>query len=369
MNHEKLRGKKVVLVHDWLYGGGAEKVVEQFHALFPDAPIYTSYCSDEWRKRLDGKVVTGYLQRWPFSKLRRFLPLLRMWWFRSLNLSDYDVILSSSGTGEAKHVRKKRGQTHINYCHTPPHFLWKKYDEYMKHPGFGALDPVVRIGLKLLLKPLRKADYKAAQNINAFMANSTHIAEDIKTYYKRQASVVFPPVDIERFSNDGSQSRDGFVIFGRHVRHKRFDLAIAACNELQKRLVVIGTGPETAQLKAAAGSTIEFKGRVSDDDLFGFVSRAEGFLFCNEEDFGIVAVEAQAAGTPVIAYRAGGALDIVQENVTGEFFDKQTVQSMTSVLKRFNHKLYNRHDLRESAERFTPEVFRDNILKFVVKNV
>src|SRR3990167_8961662 len=163
---------KVAIVHDWLYGGGAEKVVEQLHTLYPDSPIYTSYCTDEWRKRLDNKVVTGYLQNWPFSRLRKFLPLLRQWWFARLDLSDYDLIISSTGNGEAKFAR---GKKHICYCHSPPHFYWRKYESYLRNPGFGAFDWLARIGLKLFVKPLRKRDYNAAQQVDAFIANSTHI--------------------------------------------------------------------------------------------------------------------------------------------------------------------------------------------------
>ena len=157
---------KIAIVHDWLYGGGAEKVVLEIHKLYPEAPIYTSFCTDEWRRKLDNQVVTGYLQRWPFAKLRRFLPLLRQWWFARLDLGQYDIILSSSGNGEAKFARKSRPeQLHICYCHTPTHFYWRHYDEYIKRPSFRPRW-LARLGLKTLVRPLKKRDFAAAQQLS-----------------------------------------------------------------------------------------------------------------------------------------------------------------------------------------------------------
>ncbi len=160
---------RIAIVHDWLYGGGAEQVVLALHKLYPEAPIYTSYCSDEWREKLNNKVVTGYLQSWPFAKLRKFLPLLRQFWFKRLDLSEFDVIISSSGNGEAKFVTTNADQKHICYCHTPTHFYWRKYTQYLKDPGFRP-EWLVKFFLKLLLKPLRKRDYKAAQKVDFFIS-------------------------------------------------------------------------------------------------------------------------------------------------------------------------------------------------------
>jgi hypothetical protein len=158
---------RVALVHDWLYGGGAEKVVLELHKMFPDAPIYTSYCTDEWRHNLDNKVITGYLQNWPFSSLRKFLPLLRQRWFRTLDLSEFDIVISSSGNGEAKFVSVKEPAVHICYCHTPTHFYWRHYEQYLRNPGFRPYW-LVRLALKVLVKPLRKRDYRAAQKVGYF---------------------------------------------------------------------------------------------------------------------------------------------------------------------------------------------------------
>ena len=164
-----------------------KKSVLEIHKLYPDAPIYTSFCSDEWRERLDNKVVTGYLQRWPFSKIRRLLPLLRQWWFAKLDLSEFDIIISSSGNGEAKFVRKSRpDQLHICYCHTPTHFYWRHYDEYIKRPSFRP-QWLARLGLKTLVRPLKKRDFNAAQQVDIFIANSTGIQADIEEFYQRKS--------------------------------------------------------------------------------------------------------------------------------------------------------------------------------------
>lgn len=363
--------KKVVIVHDWLYGGGAELVVLELHKLFPEAPIYTSFCTGEWRSRLDNVVVTGYLQHWPFSTLRKFLPVLRQHWFKHLDLSEYDVVISSSGNGEARFAQaSKPNAVHISYTHTPPHFYWRKYKEYIKNPGFGHFNWVARLGLRLLVSPLRRRDFTAAQKIDAFMANSNHIKKDIKTYYKRDSVVVFPPVDTQRFRIDPSlpkRKREHYVIWGRHVPYKRFDLAIKACNTLKLQLIVIGTGPETEALKKIAGPTITFTGRISQDEFDQYTKHAKGFIFPGSEDFGIAPVEAIAAGIPVIAYKHGGALDYVIENKTGVFFDKQTLPSLISALKRFEKKRFSAVEMSRFAEKFSNENFKKSFQRHYKK--
>lgn len=358
--------KKVVIVHDWLVGGGAEKVVEELHKLYPDAPVYTSYCTDEWRKRLDNKVITGYLQKWPFSKLRKFLPLIRGWWFKSLDLSNYDVVISSSGNGEAKNLKLPKNTLHVNYCHSPVHFYWDKYDEYLKHPSFRP-HWLASLGLRILIKPLRNRDFKAAQKVDYFIANSTHIQKQIKKYYGRDSVVIHPPVETDRFAKASvsKSERNGFVVWGRHVPYKRFDIAINACNELSLPLKIVGIGPETENLKRMSGPTITFAGRVSDDELLNIAGSAEAFLFPGEEDFGIAPVEAMAAGLPIVAYKSGGALDYVHENSTGKFFGKQTVGSLVSTLKDFSAKNYSSKNLKEEANKYLPANFAKKISSLV----
>lgn len=378
---------RVALVTDWMYGGGSEKVVEQIHLLFPEAPIYTSYCSDEWRQRLNNKVVTGYLQKSPFRQLRKFLPLLRQWWFAGLDLSSFDLVISITGNGEAKFALSKLPTTnyqlpdakrpiHISYCHTPVHFYWRHYESYLKNPGFRP-KWLVRLGLKLLVRPLRSRDYKAAQKVDHLFANSSQIKNDIKKYYNRDSEVLFPPVDTTRFTsrpsvnsklkNEKSKPRSGFVTMGRLVPMKKFDVIIEACNQLSLPLTVIGRGPQYNHLKALAGPTVSVRSDVSDEELPGLLAGAEAFLFASFEDFGIAPVEALASGTPVVAYQAGGALDYVIPGKTGEFFAEQTAESLMETLKNFNSSRYKQSDLQKTAARFSNDRFKKSFLEFFSK--
>jgi len=359
------RPLKVAIIHDWLYGGGAERVVEQLHKLYPEAPIYTSYCSPEWRQRLDNKVVTGWLQWWLFAKLRRFIPFLRIWWFTHLDLHGYDLVISSSGNGEARGVKAPKGTLHISYCHSPVHFYWRHYDQYLRQPGFGIFNPPARLGLRLLVGPLRKWDYKAAQRADYVIANSSHIQADIKQFYGRDSVVIHPPVDIERFKGAKAPARDTFITVGRQVPFKKTDVIIEAFNQLKLPLSVIGRGPEHERLRALAGPTVTFHDNVSDQEMPTYIAGAKAFIFGSFEDFGVAPVEAMAAGTPVIALRAGGALDYVEPGKTGQFFDEQTVESLVGALKNFNENEFNPEIIEKSAFGFSDSVFRDKINRFV----
>ncbi len=358
---------RVAIVHDWLIGGGAEKVVEQLHALYPDAPIYTSYATREWRRKLDGKVVTGYLQY--LGGVRKFLPALRGSWFAGLDLSGYDVVISSSGNGEANHIRVPKGTIHINYCHSPTHFYWTRYDEYIKRPGFGPFNPIARLGLRILVGPLRRRDFKAAQGPDIIVANSTFIQQQIKEHYQRDSVVVHPPVDIDRFAaaaqTQDNSDRFGYVIVGRQVPSKHIDLAVLACKQTRDKLAVVGYGPLNEQLKELAGPNTVFYDKPDDATLTKTVAGANAFLFPCMDDFGIAPVEALAAGTPVIALRAGGALDYVKPGVTGEFFDEQTVESLVAALQSFDPKAYDHTAISKSAHEFSREAFKSQMATLV----
>lgn len=351
------RDVRVAIVHDWLIAGGAELVVEQLHQLYPDAPIYTSYCTDEWRQRLDGKVVTGWLQH--LGKVRKFIPFLRIWWFTHLNLKDFDLVISSSGA-EAKGIKVGANTLHVNYCHAPTHYYWSRYDEYMEHPGFGAFDWLARFGLMLLVGPLRRWDYKAAQRPDYIVANSTHIQADIKKYYGRDSVVVYPPVNAARFQKHSSEHTlaQSFLVSGRQTPYKRFDLAIEACSKLNLPLSVIGDGPDNARLRKLAGPNVSFLGRLPDNEQEKVFANSSALIFPGLDDFGITPVEAMAAGTPVIAYQAGGALDYVVPGKTGEFFAEQTVESLVAALQEFDVAAYSTTDLHAKAAEFSPELFR-----------
>ena len=358
---------RVAIVHDWLIGGGAELVVEQLHKLYPDAPIYTSYCSKQWRKRLNNKVITGYLQLWPFSKLRKFLPIIRSQWFKSLNFSEFDIVIVSSGNGEANHIQIPPKTKYIFYCHAPTHYLWDKYGQYIKNPGFGIFNPIVRVGLNTLLKTLKNRDYQSSQGADVILANSSHTKQQIKKYYQKDSVVVYPPVDVGKFKPKDSTSRSGFVILGRQVPYKRFDIAIKACKELGLPLTAIGTGPEHNTLKAIAGNSVQFIINATDQDVVHALQSAKGLVFPTEEDFGIAPVEALASGCPVIAYKKGGALDYVVTEKNGLFFEKQEVESLKKSLLKFNEIKFNENLVVSSAKKFSQNQFSTNLISVISK--
>ncbi len=361
-----MKSPKVVIVHDWLIGGGAELVVEQLHAMFPDAPIYTSYCSPEWRERLkDAKIHTSYLQ--PFPSLRKFMPVLRARWFSRLDLSKFDIVVSSTGA-EAKAVKTRSDARHICYMHAPTHYYWSRYESYLRDPGFRALNWLARLGLRVLVGPMRRWDYKAAQNPDVIIANSSHTKTAIKEYYGRESVVVHPPVDVDYFKPTKEQKRKGFIITGRHVAYKRFDLAVEACSELNMPLSVTGSGPETEQLRSIAGPTVTFLGHLSKEDLRTHLQAAEAFLFPGEDDLGIAPLEALASGTPVIAYEAGGALDFVQPGVNGTFFFPQTLEALKRTITNFEPKKLKHEQILKSTLDFSQETFRRKMNKLIKDN-
>lgn len=366
---------KVALVYDWLTGiGGAERVVLELHKIFPDAPIYTSQYDPkkiDWFKGAD--VRTGWLQKLPKS-LKKFMPVLRAWYFSHLDLSEYDLIISNTGA-EAKAVKFGDKTTHISIVNAPTHYYWSRYDQYIKEPGFGALNWLARIGLKVLVGPMRKWDYKAAQRPTKIIAISTHIQSEIKKYYSRESEIIFPPVNIGRFQNhekrsvknDQPKSRIGFVITGRQTPYKRIDLAVSACTKLDLPLTVIGSGPEHEKLVKIAGPSIEFKTNATDEDVVEYLSQSQAFIFPGVDDFGISPVEALAIGTPVIAFKAGGALDYVIPGKTGEFFNEQTIDSLCTALKGFDPNKYSSDDIKKSVLKFSSDVFEKMLTEEVNK--
>lgn len=359
---------KVAIVCDWLTGiGGAERVVLELHKMYPEAPIYTSQydpSSIDWFA--DADVRTTWLQKLPKS-FKKFLPLLRAWTFMRLDLSDYDLVISSSGA-EAKGVHTGPNTLHISYCHSPTHYYWIRYDEYMKRPGFPrGLNWLARLGLKLLIGPLKRMDRQAAKRPDIMIANSTHTQAMIKRFYRRDSVVVFPPVETDRFRIRGNPGpRHGFVVAGRQTPYKRIDLAIQACNELKVPLVVIGNGPEHRRLEKLANRNVTFLINVSDVEIATHFQTALGFIFPGKEDFGIVAVEAMAAGTPLIAYQRGGSLDFVTPK-TGVFFNKQTVSSLVAAIQTAQAKNFNYDAIAEHAQQFSVSSFHRN-MKAVIKD-
>lgn len=362
------KAPRVAIVHDWLIGGGAELVVEQLHQMYPEAPIYTSYATREWRKRLDGKVRTGWLQ--PLGKIRKFIPLLRIIWFTNLKFTNYDLVISTSGA-EAKGIKVPNNTIHVNYCHAPTHYYWSRYDDYMRRPGFPrGLNWIARVGLFILVRPLRRWDFMAAQRPDYMIANSKHIKAEIEKYYDRDSTVINPPVYIKRFQKPANQRlpRKNFLITGRQTPYKHFDLAVKACTKLDLPLVVIGDGPDNARLRRLAGPTITFLGRAPDKVVEEEFGRAWALLFPGLDDFGITPVEAMAAGTPVIAFKGGGALDYVIPGRSGEFFDALNTKSLATVLQKFNPKRYSAPAIANFAStRFSQEKFQRSMTSYVQK--
>ncbi len=360
MTHN-LSDKKIAIVCDWLTGiGGAERVVLELHKMFPDAPIYTSQYDPskiDWFK--DADVRTGWIQKIP-SGLKKFIPVLRSWYFSHLDLSEYDLVISDTGA-EAKAVKLEPGTKHVCILNAPTHYYWSRYEQYIDNPGFGAFNWLARMGLKTLVGPLRRWDYKAAQRPTDIVAISSHIQNEIKKYYARESTIIFPPVDLNRFTISKTKNRESFVATGRQTPYKRIDLAVAACTKLSLPLKVIGTGPNHEKLRELAGSSIEFITDASDVDVARHLSTACGFIFAGLDDFGIAPVEALASGTPVIAYRAGGALDYVIPGKTGEFFEAQTVESLCNTLQSFDPAKYSPGDIKRESERFSAENFHKSL--------
>lgn len=357
---------KLAIVHDWLTNfGGAERLVLELHKLYPQAPIFTSvYEPKKVPLFKEADVRTTWLQKVPLLRHKHQLfPLLRARAFESLDLSDYDVVLSST-TAEAKAVKTGPNTLHVCYCNTPTRYYWSHYDYYLQNPGFGPLNPLLRLILPRQVKRMRRWDYLVAQKVDFFIGNSKHVSARIQKYYNRDSATIYPPVDVSRFKIYEGQ-RSGFLVVGRQVAYKRTDLAVKACTELNLPLTVVGQGSAHKSLQKIAGPSIRFIPTASDEEIANYYQKAEALIFPGEEDFGIVPVEAMACGTPVIAYGVGGATETVVNGSTGLYFPAQTVESLKHTLKQFNSQKFNPKQIRRQAERFSRERFMAEIKNFI----
>jgi len=368
-----MKQPKIAIVCEFLtVMGGAERVVYELHQAFPEAPIYTAIY-DEDRvlpefKKLD--VRTTWLQKFPkkIRKTYKLFPTLQVKAFRDLDLSEFDIIITSSYLN-ANQVRKTRpGQVLISYCHTPARYYWSHFDEYRKHPGYGKLDPLVRLLIPLFVPHQRKLDYEAAQNVDVFIANSTETQKRIKKYYGKPSTVIHPPVDVDRFEPARTRG-DYYMTMGRQLPYKRYDLVVAACSKLGVPLKVFGNGPAHEDLVKMAGSSVSFYtdrfGDASDTELEKALNHAKGWIYAAEEDFGIVQVEALAAGAPVITYGKAGALDIVQDGESGVLFYEQSVKAITEAIKKAEQIDFLPGTLRRKAKRFDKGMFLTKVRKVV----
>jgi glycosyltransferase involved in cell wall biosynthesis len=337
------------------------------HEVYPDAPIYTSVWDKERTPRFAGMDIrTSFLQKWPWATTKHQLyPTLRPLAFESFDLSEYDIVISIT-SAEAKDVMTAPNTFHICYCNTPIRYYWNDYQNYLKRLEFGLLNPLVRLLMPGLVSRMRQIDYVAAQRVDTFIGNSHTVSDRIKKYYGRESVSIYPPVEVNHFKP--SKKKDYYLSFGRLVPYKRTDLAVEAATELGLPLKVAGSGPDLERLKKIAGPTVEFLGRVSEADHQKLMAEAKAVIFCAEEDFGIVPVEAMAAGTPVIAFGKGGATETVVEGETGTFFAEQSQDSLVRALKEFDPKKYKIEDLRSQAEKFSTKRFKDEMKAFVEKS-
>lgn len=344
----------VALVHDWLTGmRGGEKVLECLCDLFPDADIFTllhvrgSVSPTIERHR----ITTSFIQRLPMAErvYRRYLPLFPRA-IERLDLAGHELVVSSSHCA-AKAAVAPPGIRHLCYCHSPMRYAWDQFDAYFGPAQVGAL--ASRFVYRPMLRRLAHWDAATARRVDRFVANSQHVAGRIRRYYNRAATIVYPPVDTVFYHPAAVTPNRHFLIVSALVPYKRIDLAIAACERVGAPLRIAGDGPERTRLERAAGAQVEFLGRLTDEELRDEYRRAAAVLMPGEEDFGIVPVEAQACGTPVVALARGGALETVRNEDTGVLFADTTVEAMAGALERAGRLTFDRARIRAHAERFS----------------
>lgn len=359
---------RVALVHDYLtQAGGAERVLEAFVEQYPNAPIYTLLYDEEGtRGAFAGRDIrTSFLQRIPFAKRRhRLFPPLMPIATESMDLSEYDLVISSSWSF-TKGIITPVNTVHVSFCHTPLRYAWDDSHRYIDE--FRSFPRIFRQLARPALTYLRLWDFAAAQRPDRLVANSSHVAKRIKKYYGRDAAVVYPPVRVEYFAKEERNPGDAFLMAGRLMSYKRFDLGILAAEQAGAPLRIVGEGPEMRNLrKLAQGKDVTFLGGISDEALRQEFAKAKAFLFPQEEDFGIVAVEALATGTPVIAYRAGGATEIIEEGRSGLFFDEQTSEALAEQLRGFDVDAFDVSKVRDRANHFSKQVFSEAMRRIVL---
>ncbi|HEX7049308.1 MAG TPA: glycosyltransferase [Longimicrobiales bacterium] len=355
---------RVAIAHDWLTGmRGGERVLEGLLDLLPQAEIFTLlHVPGSVSARIESRPIhTSFIDRLPLAArhYRSYLPLFPAA-IERFDLRGYDLVVSSSHC-VAKGVRPPPGVPHLCYCHTPMRYVWDLYDDYF---GPGRAAPWVRAMMPPLARRLRQWDVDSADRVTRFIANSRHIRDRIRRCYGRDAGVVHPPVDVERF-RPAATREDFYLIVSALVPYKRIDVAIEAFNRIGRRLVIVGDGPERGRLRRSARSNITFTGRVDDAEVADWMGRCRAFISTAEEDFGITAIEAQAAGAPVIAYGAGGAMETVVDAAaaddacaaTGLLFTPRTPDALAAAVRRFESLSFDPAALRAHAQRFDAQAF------------
>jgi glycosyltransferase involved in cell wall biosynthesis len=356
------------LISDWYYvNGGAEKVIHSINSIWDDFDHFAliDFLNDEDRKFiLNGKKAkTSFIQKLPTVKKnhRKFLQLFPIA-IEQFDLRDYDLIISSS-SAVAKGIKTNKNQLHICYCHSPMRYAWDLREQYLKDAGLNK--GLKGLYAKSVLDKIQKWDLSNSDNVDFFIANSKHIAERIKKIYNRESTVIYPPVDVDFFSLEEIKE-DYYFTASRLVQYKKTQLIIEAFNQLPHlKLIVAGDGPELEKLQKTAKNNIEFVGYIENKKLRSLMQKAKAFVFAAEEDFGIIPVEAQACGTPVIALAKGGTLETVIENKTGIFFVEQSAEKIKQAVLNFETKNFDPQIIREHAVTFSKQRFEKEIKEFI----
>lgn len=359
--------KKVAIIHDWLTGmRGGEKVLEAILDIFPESEIFTLICDYNKisEKIKQHKIKTSFLQKIPgiFKNYRNFLPLFPFA-IESLNLQEYDIIISSSHC-VAKGVKVKKGVQHICYCHTPMRYAYDQFNNYFSPEKNGILRYKI---ISFIMPFLRKWDIKTANRVTYYVANSENVRKRINKYYNRDAEIIYPPVDTDFFDIDENiKKEDFFLLAGALVEYKKPDFIVNLFKEKlkNKKLIVAGSGPMLQQLISIGGDNIKFIKEPTDEVLRDLFRKTKVYIFPGEEDFGITMVEAIACGTPVLAFNKGGALEIIKEGISGDFFDG-TEQDFIKKLEKMENNLYNKKIMRQTIEKFSKENFLKNFRNFL----
>ncbi len=356
--------KRIAIVQDALVvAGGAERIALYLSDIFPTAPIFTSVYLPEYTfPGLKDKEIHTLPFASAIKSERQFKALFPWWYlaFSRLDLSRYDIIISS-GNYLAKYINPPATSTHICYLNNPTRILWKPSVYSGQSVPFGNAG---LFSVRLLLPILRKIDVKKTQKIPHIIANSKNIARQIQEIYHVTAEVIYSPIDVAAFSIS-QKPGEYYLYVGRLISHKHVDLAIRACNQLNRKLIIAGDGFERGNLEKIAGSSVQFIGRATDAQLKTLYSNCRALLFPSDEDFGLVPVEAQASGRPVIAYRSGGALETVIESQTGVFFDEQNLDSIVRAMLQFETMEFDPVVIRENAKRFDLKSFENKILAYI----
>src|SRR3989344_321822 len=351
--------------------GGAERILLALHRRWPEAPLYTSVYDSVgagWAKVFP-QVTSSFLQGWPLAKTHHELyPWLAPLAFESFNFDQFDLVISVA-SAEAKTIVTKPQTSHLCYCLTPTRYLWSHHQSYLDAPGVGRFS---RLGKKVFAAAapyLKRADLVGASRPDHYLAISQTVKKRLKKYYHRDSEVIYPPVDTAKFSkkitNYGLRFTDYFLVVSRLTPYKKVDLAIKVFNQLRQNLVIVGSGREEGRLKSLAGPSVYLLGEVGEKNLVSLYQHCRALVMPQEEDFGIVAVEAQAAGRPVIAFKKGGATETVVDNKTGIFFAAQTGDSMAASVKRFNSLKFNAAAIKSQAENFNYDTFAKNLKRQV----